>query len=60
MAETERDSHYPQVNLLWMATTDWVDAIHDFDNLLEILHREIKDDLTKENIKDTIPLLLKD
>lgn len=51
MAETEQDSHYPQVNLLWMAMTDWIDAVHDFDNFLEILHQEIINDLTKENIK---------
>ena len=46
----KKDALYPKVHCVWMAMTDWVVAVPDTAAFLKILHQEVKNDLTKENL----------
>ena len=46
----KNDALYPKVHCVWMAMTDWVVAVPDTTAFLNILHQEVKNDLTKDNL----------
>ena len=44
------DPLYPKVYRVWMAMTDWIVAVPNTAAFLNILHQEVKNDLTKDNL----------
>lgn len=48
---SEADPLFPKVDLMWQAMTDWPVAIGSLGKFLDILRKEIQDDLTAENLK---------
>ena len=47
----EQDPLCRPVYLVWMAMTDWITAVKDCGEFLEILHKEVKAELTRENLE---------
>ena len=47
----KKDALYAKVHCVWMAMTDWVMAVPDTTAFLKVLHEEVKNDLTKDNLE---------